>query len=116
MDPEDQKRILEAVKSVDVQGLCVVLGAPRLDSLRLLADTVTGGDPTYAGPLAGVQLGLEICHIVEPEIKAQVNPAVYATEVGVMEDVLDRDAIQGCLAWYRAGAPEGRADGGGRRG
>ena len=60
----------------------------------LTAETVTAGDPTYAGPLAGVQLGLSVWHIVEDEIKAEVDPEVYDEQIGIMEMVLDIDAIK----------------------
>lgn len=59
----------------------------------LAAETVTNGDPTFAGPLTGVQLGLTVYHICEPEIKAEVDPAVYDEQVGMMEMVLDVDDI-----------------------
>ena len=55
---------------------------------------MTAGDPTYAGPLAGVQLGLSVWHIVEDEIKAEVDPEVYDEQIGIMEMVLDIDAIK----------------------
>ena len=35
------------------------------------AETVTAGDPTFAGPLTGVQLGLTVYHVCEPEMKAE---------------------------------------------
>jgi len=51
------------------------------------------GDPTFAGPLAGVALNLAVYHILEPEVKEQVDSAVYEEQVGMMEMVLDVDAI-----------------------
>ena len=47
------------------------------ESAALAGETVTTGDPTYAGPLAGVQLGLKVYHAVEPEFKAEVDESVY---------------------------------------
>ena len=52
------------------------------------------GDPTFAGPLAGVQLGLSVYHILEDEIKQEIDPDVYDEQVGMMEMVLDVDAIK----------------------
>ena len=43
--------------------------------------------------MTGVQLGLTVYHICEPEIKAEVDPAVYDEQVGMMEMVLDVDDI-----------------------
>lgn len=54
---------------------------------------VTNGDPTFAGPLAGVSLGLRVYHVCEPEVKAEFDEAVYDEQVGMMEMVLDVDDI-----------------------
>ena len=35
------------------------------------------GDPTYAGPLAGVQLGLPVYHIMETSVEAASDDAAY---------------------------------------
>jgi hypothetical protein len=59
----------------------------------LYALTVTQGDPSWAGALAGVALGLPVYHITEPEIAAQIPPDIYAREVGVAALVLDTQAI-----------------------
>ena len=67
----------------------VILGTPTADSSKLYALTMTEGDPTWAGALAGQALGLPVYHIIEPEIKAAVDSAVYEAEVGVAEMVLD---------------------------
>ncbi len=72
----------------------VVIGGAEAEASGLTAETVTAGDPTYAGPLAGVQLGLSVWHIVEDEIKAEIDPAVYEDQVSMMEMVLDVDAIK----------------------
>ena len=55
--------------------------------------TVTEGDPSWAGALAGVPLGLPTFHITEPEIKAQVDEEIYGNEVGMAEMVLDAEEI-----------------------
>jgi glycine/sarcosine/betaine reductase complex component A len=107
MGLEDQA----AVKRVaEEQGSAVVLlGTPDVESTRTLGETVVTGDPSFAGPLAGVPLGLPVVHIFEPAIKAQVPPAVYETQVGLMELSLDAPGIVAALAGVRAtgaGAPE----------
>ncbi|MBF1726629.1 MAG: glycine/sarcosine/betaine reductase complex selenoprotein A, partial [Streptococcus sp.] len=53
----------------------------------------TVGDPTFAGPLAGVELNLAVYHIVEEEIKSQIDEEIYEDQVGMMEMVLDVDEI-----------------------
>ena len=41
------------------------------------------------GPLAGVSLGLPVYHIMEPEMKRQINPAVYKEHLALLEISLD---------------------------
>lgn len=93
MDLEDQGIIKKAVDEHGRENLVVVLGSPDPESAEIYAETVTNGDPSYAGPLAGVSLRLPVYHVMEPEIKAQIDPEIYERQVGVMEMVLDRDAI-----------------------
>lgn len=73
------------------ENVVVVLGTAEAESAGLTAETVTAGDPTYAGPLAGVSLGLAVYHIFE--LKDQVDAGVYDEQCGMMEMVLDVDAI-----------------------
>jgi hypothetical protein len=92
MGLEDQA----AVKRVaDEHGSAVVvlLGTPDADSTQTLAQTVVTGDPSYAGPLAGVPLGLPVLHVFETDVKRQVPDDVYEAQVALMEMSLDRDAI-----------------------
>ncbi len=93
MDLENQKRIKEAAENFGAENVAVLLGASEAEAAGLAAETVTVGDPTFAGPLAGVALNLMVYHIVEDEVKQQVDPSVYDEQVGMMEMVLDVDAI-----------------------
>ena len=93
MDLENQQRVKDAAEKYGAENIIVVLGASEAESAGLAAETVTAGDPTYAGPLAGVQLGLRVYHAVEPEVKDAVDADVYDEQVGMMEMVLDVDAI-----------------------
>jgi len=70
-----------------------LLGAPDADSAELYAETVVNGDPSWAGPLAGVALNLPVYHIIEPEIKSQIDPEVYKKHLELMEIALDVDKI-----------------------
>lgn len=94
MDIENQRRVKELAEKYGAENLVVILGGAEAEASGLTAETVTAGDPTYAGPLAGVQLGLSVWHIVEDEIKAEVDPEVYDEQIGIMEMVLDIDAIK----------------------
>ena len=73
--------------------LVVLLGTPNAESSKLYGLTVTEGDPAWAGVLAGVSLGLPVYHIMEPEIKSQIDTRVYEEQVGITEMVLDTDQI-----------------------
>lgn len=93
MDLENQKRVLNISEEHGPENIVVLLGAAEAEAAGLAAETVTAGDPTYAGPLAGVQLGLAVYHICEPEVKAEIDPAVYDEQISMMEMVLDVDDI-----------------------
>ena len=93
MDLENQKRILEFSEKYGAKNIVVLLGAAEGEAAGLAAETVTAGDPTYAGPLTGVSLGLMVYHICEPEVKAEFNSAVYEEQCGMMEMVFDVDDI-----------------------
>ena len=45
--------------------MVVIIGGAEAEASGLSAETVTAGDPTYAGPLAGIALGLRVYHVVE---------------------------------------------------
>ena len=89
MDLENQRRVKELAEKYGAENCLVLLGASEAESAALAAETVTTGDPT----LAGVQLGLKVYHAVEPEFKAEVDESVYDDQIGMMEMVLDCDAI-----------------------
>lgn len=93
MDLENQKRVKEFTEEYGAENIVVVLGAAEGEAAGLAAETVTAGDPTFAGPLAGVQLGLRVYHVCEAEIKNEVDAEVYEEQVSMMEMVLDIDDI-----------------------
>ncbi len=89
---------------IGTDGVMVLIGTPTADSSRLYALTVTEGDPAWAGALAGVRLDLPVFHITETEVKEQIDPEVYAAEVGVTEMVIERDEISKALHEVRSGS------------
>ena len=93
MDLENQKRVLALSEEYGAENIVVLLGASEGEASSLAAETVTAGDPTFAGPLTGVQLGLTVYHVCEPEVKAEFDEAVYEEQVSMMEMVLDVDDI-----------------------
>ena len=93
MDLENQKRVKEFAEEYGAENLVVVLGAAEGEAAGLAAETVTLGDPTFAGPLTGVQLGLTVYHVCEPEMKEEFDEAVYDEQVSMMEMGLDVDDL-----------------------
>jgi glycine/sarcosine/betaine reductase complex component A len=100
MDLEDQGVIKDTVEEHGKENVIVVLGSPDAESAEIYAETVTTGDPTFAGPLAGVSLGLPVYHILEDEVKEHIDQAVYEQQIGMMEMVLDKEAISKSMRRY----------------
>ena len=71
----------------------VILGAAEPDFVEMMAETVTAGDPTYTGPLAGVSLGLPVYHVTEPEIKEISDGSVYRDQIELSEMAMETDKI-----------------------
>jgi hypothetical protein len=94
MDLENQKRVKELSDQYGAENVIIVLGAAESEAAGLAAETVTAGDPTFAGPLTGVSLGLRAYHICEDEMKSEVAEQVYEDQVSMMEMVLDVDSIK----------------------
>ena len=67
----------------------MLLGTPNAESSRLYALTVTEGDPSWAGALAGASLNLPVYHIIEEAVKTQIAPDTYEEHVALMEVVLE---------------------------
>lgn len=104
MDLDTQQEIKRVAEKLGSDDLVVVLGSPNAESSEIFARTVTEGDPSYAGPLASVPLGLPVYHVLEDEIRSQVDPSVYQTQVGIMNMALDTDAIVRSVQSVRSGA------------
>jgi glycine reductase len=101
MDLSTQETIKRLVDQHGAEALLVVLGAPDAESAGIAAETVVLGDPSWAGPLAGAQLGLPVYHILEDELRAAVPAEVWEEQVGLMVDVLEVDAIADAVREFR---------------
>jgi len=99
MDLENQARIKELCDKYGNTDLIVLLGGAEAEASGLAAETVSAGDPTFAGPLAGVPLGLKAYHIVE--LKDEIDAQVYEDQISMMEMVIDVDAIIQEVTTYR---------------
>ncbi len=101
MDLENQKRVKDFADQFGAENLVVILGAAESEAAGLAAETVTAGDPTFAGPLTNVQLGLKVYHICEEEVKSEVAEDVYDEQVSMMEMVIDVEDIANEMSGIR---------------
>jgi betaine reductase len=103
MDLRTQEAIARLAEAKDPRTLVVLLGAPDPEAAEIAAETVISGDPAYAGALAGVQLGLDVYHILDPEVCSEIPPQVWEDQIGIMTDVLDADALVRAVRSMRQG-------------
>ena len=103
MDLDDQANVNRLAGETGKDEMIVLLGQPDPNSAGLFAETVTRGDPTWAGPLAGVPLGLPVYHILEEDIKESMDSDLYQEHVGLMELSADVDEIIKWVKFYREG-------------
>lgn len=93
MDLENQRRVKDLAQKHDKDSIVVVVGGAEAEAAGLAAETVISGDPTFAGPLAGVALDLQVIHAIEDKFKNSVDLDVYNEQIGMMEMVLDKEEI-----------------------
>ena len=101
MDLSTQETIKRLADQHGTDALLVLLGAPDAESAGIAAETVVLGDPSWAGPLAGVQLGLPVYHILEDEARDAIPSEVWEDQVGLMVDVLEVDEIAEAVREFR---------------
>ena len=102
MDLEEQDAIRRVAEGAAREQMLVLLGTPTAGSTLMTALTLSQGDPSYAGPLAGIPLGLPSYHILEDGVRDAIPAEVYEREIGPMEFVLDKDGIVAALEKVRA--------------
>jgi len=68
MNFENQGVIKRLADQYGPENLAVVLGNGEANGVEVFAETVTQGDPSYAGPLAGVALRIPVYHVLEEEV------------------------------------------------
>ena len=105
MDLQSQEAILRASQTHDKTDLLVLLGSPDPESATIAAETVVEGDPSYAGALAGAQLGLLTYHVLEDVVHADIPDDVWDAQIGVMADILEADALGAAVAGMREKKP-----------
>ena len=90
---ESQAQIKRLAEELGKENLIVVLGASDIEGAEIAAETLTVGDPSFAGPLAGVSLGLPIYHILEPVVKAAVPEDIYEASAGIIAMIVDTEEV-----------------------
>ena len=101
MDLQNQQRIKDAAEKFGAENCVVVLGSSDAEGAEIYAETVTNGDPTFAGPLAGVPLGLPVYHIFDEAIRSECDPAKWEEQISMMEMVLDPEALAAAVKAMR---------------
>lgn len=101
MDLQNQQRVKDAAEAYGADEVIVVLGSSDAEGAGIYAETVTSGDPTYAGPLAGVPLGLPVYHIFDPAIKACADQAAWDENISMMEMVVDTEKLTAAVKEMR---------------
>ena len=89
MDLEGQGRIKLVVEGAGTDNVIAVLGANSPTAVEMTALTLKSGDPSYAGPLTGVALGIPSYHVLEPEIAEQFEPSLYERELALSALAMD---------------------------
>jgi len=100
MDLQNQQRIKDAAEKFGTDCV-VVLGSSDAEGAEIYAETVSNGDPTFAGPLAGVQLGLPVYHIFDQTIRGECNPKAWEEQISMMEMVLDPEVLTAAVKGIR---------------
>ena len=101
MDLDNQRVIKQLADENGPSEIVVVLGATNIESVKITAETLTESGPSFVGPLVGVQLGLQVYHILEPAIKAIIPKALYEEKLAMTEMITDVEAIQKVLQRIR---------------
>jgi len=79
------------------ENLAVVLGNGDAQGAEVFAETVTQGDPTYAGPLAGVPLKIPVYHVLEDEVMAVVPEKLREERLQLSSLVIDVEPMRQVL-------------------
>jgi betaine reductase len=70
----------------------LVFGLNEPGNLRIMATTFKEGDPSYAGALGGIALGLKSYHIFE--LKDEIPPEVWEKEMSFKELEVEDSVIE----------------------
>src|ERR1700741_4383471 len=97
MNFENQGVIKRLADQYGPENLAVVLGNGEANGGEGLAETVTQGDPSYEGPLAGVALKIPVYHVLEEEVMAAVPEKLREEKLQLSSLVIDVAPMQQVL-------------------
>jgi glycine/sarcosine/betaine reductase complex component A len=97
MNFENQGVIKRLADQYGSENLAVVLGNGEASGVEVFAETVTEGDPSYAGPLAGVALKIPVYHVLEDEVIAVVPERIREEKLQLSSLVIDVEPMRQVL-------------------
>jgi len=97
MNFENQGIIKRLADQYGPENLAVVLGNGEASGVEVFAETVTQGDPTYAGPLAGVALKIPVYHVLEEEVVGFVPEGLRKEKLELSALVIDIEPMHEVL-------------------
>jgi len=101
MNFENQGVIKRLADQYGPENLTVVLGNGEANGVEVFAETVTEGDPSYAGPLAGIALKIPVYHVLEEEVMSQVPEILREEKLQLSSLVIEVDPIHQVLQTSR---------------
>jgi glycine reductase len=97
MNFENQGVIKRLADQYGSENLAVILGNGEASGVEVFAETVTEGDPSYAGPLAGVALKIPVYHVLEDEVMAVVPERIREEKLQLSSLVIDVEPMRQVL-------------------
>lgn len=101
MNFENQGVIKRLADQYGPENLAVVLGNGEANGVEVFAETVTQGDPSFAGPLAGVALKIPVYHVLEPEVVDVVPENLRQEKLELSSMVIDVEPMKQVLQTAR---------------
>src|ERR1051325_5364653 len=97
MNFENQGIIKRLADQYGPENLAVVLGNGEANGVEVFAETVTQGDPSYAGPLAGVSLKIPVYHVLENDVMTVVPEGLRDEKLQLPSLVIDVEPMHQVL-------------------
>ena len=97
MNFENQGVIKRLADQYGPENLTVILGNGEANGVEVFAETVTQGDPSYAGPLAGVALKIPVYHVLEEEVMSVVPEKLKKEKLELSALVIDIEPMHQVL-------------------